>query len=360
MSELGRLGVGLLAHPGSAFHELLPLEVAGLHDAVESSDPLLEQLVFFGQHASLPFSLIVAEQVLLTEGCMVVLGSQHVVECPGHVLWQSSRLVHQLVLETLLEFHHLDVVLVSDSGDLFQMSVLEDGVSFTKEVVHNQSRGLSATRDFEHLLSVLLDEREDLSRNGLVVDVDLVSPLGLSHESGRVPGLVGAVLKSHHAAITYGGWSLLALQQGALRLAYQLVLLLSQVQESRPVGAEGDSLVPSRLLVSLLHHHILLATGRFLQGSVLHLLSHAKVVNQSLLLVDLTLLASELILHSLELLGKELVLLAELLTSHSQLLVLLLSVNQLVSDSAEFLFSLVDLVHVATGFESALLDKLFG
>ena len=85
---------------------------------------------------------------------------------------------------------------------------------------------------------------------------------------------------------------------------------------------------------------------------------YAQAIDQSLLLLDLSLLNGEFILHLLEILCQELVLLAIFLSGHGELLVLLLGIHKIKSDSTELLFSLVDFIHVRTGFESRFFNQL--
>lgn len=101
------------------------------------------------------------------------------------------------------------------------------------------------------------------------------------------------------------------------------------MQEGRPVCTKSDSFIALGLFVGLLHHDFLASSCDVLERLVLDFSGHAKVIDESLLFRNLSLLLGKLIFHLLELLGQEFVLLTELLSGNGELLVLFLGVDEI-------------------------------
>ena len=101
------------------------------------------------------------------------------------------------------------------------------------------------------------------------------------------------------------------------------------MQEGRPVGTKSDSFIALGLFVGLLHHDFLASSSNVLERLVLDFSCHAKVVDESLLFRNLSLLLGKFIFHLFEFLRQEFILLTELFSGDSELLVLFLSVDEI-------------------------------
>ena len=132
---LVRLLQSFVCDPARTLHELDLLEVAAVGNGLNRSDSLLEDFVLFVQESALTLSLVVSEDVLDLVGLKVVFA---LVETSNSVLFLET-LCHQFGLKVLLELHDFYIVLVSNSGDFFQVSVLKNGMCISEEVVDDES-----------------------------------------------------------------------------------------------------------------------------------------------------------------------------------------------------------------------------
>ena len=151
---------------------------------------------------------------------------------------------------------------------------------------------------------------------------------------------------------------LLSFKQLTLAIGLQVDLPLPKVHECGPLCATCDPLVLLGFLRCNFHHSIMTTTSCFLQVLICNFGCDTQAINEPLLLLNFPLLLGEITLHLLQLFGQKFILLPNFLPCNSQALVFLLSINQVVSDSTEFLLSLIDFIHVAGSFKSAFLDKL--
>jgi len=136
----------------------------------------------------------------------------------------------------------------------------------------------------------------------------------------------------------------------------QLDLFLTQMQECASLCSLCDSFVSLCFFRCFLHNSVMIS--KFREAWIGHFLCYDNAINESFLFFNLSFLLAEFILHCFQFLGQEVILLSNLFSCHSQQLVLLLCFDQACSYFSKFFFSLVDFVHISTGFEPTLFDKL--
>jgi len=179
LPEIVGLLQALLSDPGGSLHELGSLHVTGLGNCFDSSQPLLEQLILLGKQAALPLGFVVSEHVLGLVSFVIVFGF---VERADSVV-PLYPFTDEALLEALLQLHDFNVVFVLDASDFLQMRVFQNVVGLGEEVVDQQHAVLPTWSHLEKPAPVLFHKREDLRRDRLVRNVDLIPSLGLTHIS---------------------------------------------------------------------------------------------------------------------------------------------------------------------------------
>lgn len=124
------------------------------------------------------------------------------------------------------------------------MRILENSVSVSEEVIDDHGVLLVTTSAICHFLAILLDQRENLSWNAFIVDVDLIFSLGFTHVLRW--SVVGAGTGRH----------LLPLQKSTLIFAHELSFLFAKIKENASVGALSNSLVFLSFICCRSHHGI--------------------------------------------------------------------------------------------------------
>ena len=124
-----------ISYPTGSLHELGPLQISTLRNSLNGSHSLPEQLILLSEHSPLPLSLIVSEDIFHVESIMVFLRSA--VEGSDD-LGSLHAFEEETVFQTLFELHDLNIILVSNSGDLLEMGIFENGMSLSKEVIDDE------------------------------------------------------------------------------------------------------------------------------------------------------------------------------------------------------------------------------
>jgi len=152
--ELVRFLHRLVSNPARTFHEFNLLQVAALCNSFNSSESFFENLILFIEHSSLSFGFVICEDIFDIVSVVILLC--FVVKATTNLRTRHTFLKKSL-LKVLLKLHNLNIVFVSDTGNLLEMSVFKNGVGITEEIVDEEATLLSTVGDLHDLCAVRLN-----------------------------------------------------------------------------------------------------------------------------------------------------------------------------------------------------------
>lgn len=171
----------------------------------------------------------------------------------------TITLTQVALLDNSLQLSHLDSVLILHPSKLSQVSILQDCVGFSKEIVDQKSELVPRSCPL-CLLPVSVDQSVNTARYRVILQVGLV----LAHEDA-------ALAKTREAPLRLLGRILLAHQAGRV---------LTETHEAAPVHLASDAVSPNGLLLSV----VVPSTFR-IQGRAAHHVRLGHVVGGRILLV---------------------------------------------------------------------------
>ena len=151
---------------------------------------------------------------------MVILSSHH---------WTES-LTSVGLLNSLLQLCDFNSVLVLHTSEFTQVSVLQDGMCLTEEVIDEKSK--LVTTHLTRLLSVAINKRIDAAWYRVVSEVGLVLVV-----EGAVDAHDAALAWSSHTSLWCLSWIL---------LAHELGWIFTKTHEAAAVHLAGDSVSTHR------------------------------------------------------------------------------------------------------------------